>query len=194
MMSLLRIKKYALGLAPLVFFIGVSAYFYFFSTPEGLVDLVGIENAYLLMFFVAFLGGLTTFNTVPYYSILLILANAGLNPLLLGLCSAGGVMFGDSTSYYVGYQGGTVIPPFLRNLFNKLHSTMTKHPKVFPLVCFIYGSISPLSNDFITIPAGLARYPFFRMMIPLALGNVVFNVSLAYLAVYAYSFLLTVLT
>lgn len=184
------IKKYAFGIAPFVFFVGISVYFYIYSTPTGLVNLVGIENAYLLMFFVAFLGGLTTFNTVPYYSVLLILTTAGLSPLLLGLSSATGVMGGDSTSYYMGYQGGGIVPSRLRNFFIKLHTAMARYPRAFPFFCFAYGALSPFSNDFITIPAGLARYPFARVMLPLAMGNLVFNIGLAYAATYTYNFVL----
>jgi len=33
---------------------------------------------------------------------------------------------------------------------------------------------------------GLARYPFWRVMVPLTLGTAVFNATLAFGAVYAY--------
>ena len=58
-----------------------------------------------------------------------------------------------------------------------------------PIAFFLYDSLVPLSNDFIVISMGLARYPFWRVMIPLGLGNLVFNISLAYLALYVYGFI-----
>jgi len=177
-----------LGIAPIVFILGLSIVLFFYITPERLVEVVGFENAYLLMFFTAFLGGLTTFNTVPYYSILLILAGAGLNPLLIGLSSALGVMAGDSFSYYMGHQGTNFIPSKLHYIFDTIRVFAKIHPKLFPLICFAYGSLSPLSNDFITISAGMAKIPFARIMVPLALGNLVFNIGLSYLALYSYTF------
>lgn len=177
-----------LAAVPLVLAVALSVVFYFYFTPETAVSVIGLENAYLLMFVVALLGGLTTFNTVPYYSVLLMLAVAGLNPLLLGLFSACGVMCGDSISYLVGRQGAVIVPRRLHALFGRIRVVATNHPRIFPLVCFLYGSLSPLSNDFITVPAGLARIPYLKTMVPLALGNIVFNVTLAYLAVYAYEF------
>lgn len=168
--------------------IGFSLYFYFFSTPDELVSVIGIENAYVLMFTFAMLGGLTTLNTVPYYSLMLVLASAGINPLLLGLSSALGVMTGDSFSYYIGFQGATIIPRKLHALFTRIHVVAVRYPRTFPFVCFAYGAMSPFSNDLITMPAGMAKIPYRRVMLPLALGNVVFNVALAYLSLYAYNF------
>lgn len=164
----------------------LSAFFFFYLSPDTLVDYIGLQNAYILMFTIAALGGMTTFNTIPYFSIILILASAGVNPVLLGLSSAFGVMAGDSFSYFVGQQGATIIPAGLHTLFTKIYEVAKLHPKLFPVVCVLYGSVSPLSNDFITIPAGMAKIPYWRVMLPLGFGNIIFNIAFAYLSVYAY--------
>ncbi|MBU3956282.1 hypothetical protein KJ633_07460 [bacterium] len=143
----------------------------------------------MLIFILAFIGGLTTFSGVPYHLVLITLATGGLNPLLLGLATAFGVMLGDSTSYYIGYQGRIIIPDRLQKILQQVRYFGLKYPKILPLFFFLYGSLVPFSNDFIVISMGLSRYPFWRVMIPLGLGNLVFNISLAYLAVYAYAFL-----
>ena len=179
--------KKVLRIAPVIFIFLLSIVLFFYITPDRLVEVVGLENAYFLMFFTAFLGGLTTFNTVPYYSILLVLAGAGLNPLLIGLSSAVGVMAGDSFSYFMGNQGVSIIPTKLHYIFDKVRVFALTRPKLFPILCFAYGSLSPFSNDFITISAGMARIPFARIMIPLALGNLVFNIGLSYLALHSYN-------
>ncbi len=173
-----------LSIVPFFVVLAFSLFAFFYITPEDLLTFVGIENAYLLMFTVSLLGGLTTLNTVPYYSILILLVGAGLSPLLVGCASAGGVMVGDSVSYFVGHQGARAVPLWLRGAFASIHTLVVKHPRWFPVVCFVYGSLSPLSNDLLTIPAGMARIPYVRVMIPLALGNLVFNIALAYLAVH----------
>jgi membrane protein YqaA with SNARE-associated domain len=175
----------AVAVLPIVVVVGLSVAFYFLFTPSAVIEYLGIQNAFLIMFVAAFLAGLTTFNTVPYYSVLLVLSTAGLNPVLLGLSSAAGVMCGDSVSYLMGRQGAVIIPKRFQHFFDLLSALARERPRLFPLVCFLYGSLSPLSNDFITIPAGIARISYVRMMIPLALGNIVFNVTLAYVALYA---------
>lgn len=171
-------------LLPFLIFVSISLILYLYVTPEKIVSFVGADNAYILMFVTALIGGLTTFNGVPYFSVLLVLASGGLNPFFLGLTSAVGVMLGDSTSYYIGYKGGEIISSRIQGLSNAVRKTMEKYPRAFPVLCFIYGSVSPLSNDFITISSGIARYPFFRVMIPLALGNLVFNITLAFIGGY----------
>ena len=102
-------------------------------------------------------------------------------------------MLGDSTSYYVGYRGGAIAPEGVQRIFQQIYSFNSTHPKILPLFCLLYGSFVPFSNDFITISAGIARYPFWRVMIPLGLGNAIFNVSLAYLSTRAYDFLSSLL-
>ena len=94
--------------------------------------------------------------------------------------------------YFTGRQGGHLLPASLHRLFTKIHQLATRHPKSFPFVCLAYGCISPLSNNFITIPAGMAKIPYWRVMVPLGLGNVVFNIAFAFLSVYAYDWVQTV--
>jgi len=164
----------------------LSSGIFLFSSPERVIAFIGVENAYLLMFLLALSGGLTMFSGVPYHLILVTLATGGLNPLLLGMVTATGVTLGDSTSYFIGYQGMLLIPKRLQAMAQRLFSAKEKYPRLLPVIFFIYGSCLPFSNDVITIPMGFLRYPFWRVMLPLSLGNLVFNVSIALLAAYAY--------
>ncbi|MDD5589815.1 MAG: hypothetical protein PHQ47_01415 [Candidatus Portnoybacteria bacterium] len=183
-------KKYLkyLIVLPIFLFIGLSLFFFIYSSPEKFIGFIGVSNAYALIFILATLGGMTTFSGIPYHLILITMATGGLNPLLLGLATSFGVMLGDSTSYYIGYQGRIIAPPRWHGFFEKIYNFGLKYPKLLPFFFFIYGSFMPFSNDFIVISMGLARYPFWRLMIPLGLGNLVFNIGLSYLSIYAYNF------
>lgn len=180
--------KKIISVVPIVFFIGATIFF-FASSPEEVILYLGVENAYLLMFVLALIGGLTTFSGVPYPLVLVALASGGLDPLFLGICSATGVMLGDTTSYYLGYTGKEIVPQKVQKILERFYTYCLTRPKLLPFAFFVYGAIVPLSNDFIVISMGLARYPFWRVMIPLGIGNLIFNISLAYLAIYAYGFL-----
>lgn len=189
MIAKTKIKEYLITALPIVLIAGFSVFFFFYSTPENIIAWLGVSNAYLLIFIIAFLGGLTTFSGVPYPLVVMSMSVGGLNPFILGLASTSGVILGDSTSYYIGYRGRMIVPGNFQKFFQRIYDFSLTHPKVLPLFCFLYGSFVPLSNDFITISAGLAHYPFWRIMLPLAGGNLVFNISLALLAPYAYTFL-----
>ncbi len=185
------IKKfitYAPRYIPILVFIGFSLTFYYLP-PESIIGFVGVQNAYLFMFVLALLGGLTTFSGIPYHMVLVALAVGGLNPLLLGLSTAVGVMLGDSTSYYLGSQGRLLLSPRMQSVLGTLSRVQQNYPRLLPVFFFLYGCIVPFSNDVITIPAGLLGYPFWRVMLTLGLGNLVFNISLAFVAAYAYGLL-----
>jgi membrane protein YqaA with SNARE-associated domain len=186
-----KYMKLFLRILPFLVVILLSIYLYFYGSSDDIISYIGLENAYALMFSFALIGGLTTFNTVPYYSLLLLLAAAGVDPFFLGLSSALGVMGGDTFSYFMGYSGGAVIPEFLKKYLEMVRVFAVNYPKLFLILCFVYGSISPLSNDLITIPGGMARISYLKVMIPLGLGNIVFNITLCYLIVYANAFVLS---
>jgi membrane protein YqaA with SNARE-associated domain len=184
-----KFLHYALRFLPVFFVIGFSVLFYY-PSPEYIIGFVGAENAYVLIFILALIGGLTTFSGVPYHIILIGLAAGGLDPYLLGFVTAIGVMLGDSTSYYIGYQGRALISPPLLERIERWTSIKAKHPHLFPFIFFCYGALLPLSNDIITIPMGILRYSFWKTMIPLGFGNLIFNTVLAVLAAHAYEFVL----
>src|SRR3989344_5053755 len=75
-------------------------YFLFRSPLTEIVGAFGTLNGYAVAFIIAFLAGLSTFLSIPYYLIIAMLAAAGLNPLLLGIAAGIGVTMGDSTSYF----------------------------------------------------------------------------------------------
>ncbi len=170
---------------PLLLGLAISIVFVFFIGPEALVEYIGVQNAYVLMFLVAAIGGLSTLNSVPYLAVLFVLANTGVNPLWLGVVSAVGVMCGDSFSYVLGRSGRVVIPHSFQWVFTNIKQFAMHHPKLYPSFCFLYGALCPLSNDFVTISAGIANISYKKVMVPLALGNIVFSVGFAYVSVYA---------
>ena len=58
------------------------------------------------------------------------------------------------------------------------------------LSLFIYGAMIPIPNDVIVIPMGLAHYPYKKLIIPLGLGNIVFNIMLALVGFYGLNLIL----
>lgn len=183
-----RTFSYMFALIPIILLVGFSLFFYYIS-PEGVIGMIGVENAYILMFILSLLGGLSTFSGVPYHVVLIALAVGGVNPFILGIVTAVGVMIGDSTSYYIGYQGRTLMSQRIQNVLEKLSYIKQKYPRLLPVIFLLYGSLLPFSNDVIVIPMGFLRYPFWRVIIPLGVGNIIFNIGLAVIAAYAYSYI-----
>jgi membrane protein YqaA with SNARE-associated domain len=181
-----RYKKQIIAFIFFLLFIATWSILVYQFPPQELVNRLGVTNGYAIAFIAAFLGGVSTFTSVPYAIIVITLGAGGLDPYLLGAVSAVGLFFGDITSYFLGFYGHQVVPTRLQVQLQKVHRWLLnrKYPWTVPMVIFFYGAFFPMSNDFVVISFGLARYPFWRVMIPLGLGSIVFNTLLAFVGQY----------
>ncbi len=156
-------------------------------SPNEIVEYLGVSNGYLIAFIVAFIGGLSTFINFPYQLIIFTLGAGGLNPILVGVCAGAGVFLGDTISYFIGFHGRRILPGRLQKLFHRFASWCLSAPVgLVPVVLFLYGALIPLPNDLIVISMGLARYAYWKVMVPLTLGNITFNTAIALFGWYSY--------
>lgn len=176
---MLRGRWRYLPLAILLLFALAATLLLLQGSPREWVAQVGPENAYALLFGLALISGLSLFGATPYHLVLVTLAVADMNPWLLGLTAAAGVMIGDSVSYAVGHQGRVALPPRARRVAGRVSEFLSRYPRLVPWFAFVYGAIAPFSNDFVGVTMGVARVSYLRVMVPLGLGNLVFNVGLA---------------
>jgi len=156
---------------------------------ETIINLLGSNNALILMFVLGSLGGLTTFSGIPYHLVLMSLASGGLNPILLGIVTALGVMVGDSTMFLLSKKVEHVLPLSIHHVLGKVSLWLKKWPALLTPLLVLYGALSPFSNDFIVASLSLLRYTYRRIIIPLAVGNILFNIGLAYIGIYGYDWL-----
>jgi uncharacterized membrane protein YdjX (TVP38/TMEM64 family) len=153
---------------------------------ETLINYVGSDNALTLMFALGLLGGLTTFTGIPYHLVLMSFAAGGINPIGLGLATASGVMIGDSTMFYISKKVKKNLSHKTAKMFSKWALSLNKHPYLITPILISYGALSPFSNDFIVASMSIMGYSYRRIIIPLAIGNVIFNIAIAYAGLYAY--------
>jgi membrane protein YqaA with SNARE-associated domain len=184
-----KTKRIAITLSVISIFILWSFMLYYFS-PDKIVEIIGINNSYVLLLIFGFLGGTSIFFPFPYYLFVLTFSGGGLNPFLIGFLTGTGVMLGDCTSYFVGYIGREIAPKGLLSVFKRVYEWGLKKPKwILPSLLYLYTAIFPLPNDFILVPLGMTRYPFLRVIIPMWLGSITFNTILAITGFYAFSYI-----
>lgn len=153
--------------------------------PTDIVAFLGTENSYILIFALAFLGGTSILFPFPYYLVVFTLAAGDLNPIYLAVLAGTGVMLGDSTSYLVGYTGREILSKGFAEKFNRIYNWIIKKPRwLMPVLLYFYSFLIPFPNDFVVIPLGLARYPYVKAIIPLWLGNISFNLAVAFAGFY----------
>lgn len=153
---------------------------------DDLIDAVGASNAYVLMFALGMIGGFTTFTGIPYHLVMMSLAAGGLSSVALGVSTAMGVMLGDSTMFLIGSKVKSSLPPRVEATVEHLSERMARHPRLVPPALITYGALSPFSNDFVVASLSMVGYSYWRTIIPLAMGNTLYNIALAYLGLYAY--------
>lgn len=157
---------------------------------ETLINFIGSDNAFILMFVLGTVGGLTTFTGIPYHLILMSLAAGGINPIGLGVSTALGVMTGDSTMFLLSKKLKSSLSPKMLSLADTLAQRLNAHPAYITPVLVLYGTFSPFSNDFIVAAMSIMGYSYRRILVPLTIGNIFYNIALAYVGVYAYAAIL----
>lgn len=151
------------------------------SVPNSFfTEYIGTENIYLFMYLIALVGSISTFASIPYPLILIGLVSGGADPIYTGLASALGVVSADAFTFFAVQKGKVLLNEKLQNSVEHLGEIIKKYPKlVFPGL-FLYGTVSPLSNDFAVITFSLMKYNYLKVAIPLAIGNIIYNITLAY--------------
>lgn len=174
----------SLSLLPLIIF-GIWTVVIYQFPPAEIVDFFGTQNGYMATLILSFIGGISIIIPIPYHLVLMTLAAGGLNPILLGIVATIGQAGGDSTSYLLGFSGGKIASRTLFigiERFQKWFMSLTYWK--FATVLTIYGAISPFSNDWLLIPMGITHYPYRKMMVPLEIGNLIFNVGAGFVGAY----------
>lgn len=152
-------------------------------SPDRIVAKLGAHTL-PAVFVAGVLGGTSIVFPFPYYLVVATAAAGGANPFLVGLCAGLGVIVGDTTSYLVGHAGRVVLPArasrpiaFVRRWVADIHTVK------FYAFLFVYGAAMPLPNDVVMIPLGAAGVPYWRVILPFGAGNIVFNMTVAWMTV-----------
>ncbi len=140
---------------------------------DVIVAFIGVKNGYIVLFFIALFGGMSSITGVSYAATIVTLAAGGLNPLLLGLASGLGISIGDTIYYFLGRQGRTATADTKLAYWGERFSTwlMKQQKRYVVLGIYCYTAFTPLPNDLLTLSVGYSRFPYLPAIIALVLGN-----------------------
>ena len=173
----------------LLWIVAITVIFLRWDASE-VVEMIGVENGYAIMFLVALFGGVSSVGGVAYFTTILTLSGGGLDPLFLALLSGAGVSVGDTIYFYFGKHGKKTLDHFR---FSKSIERFTKwldtKPVWFvPVSIYIYAGFTPLPNDILAIAMGVGGRQYIPVITALVLGNVtltylvaIFGTSLPFL-------------
>jgi membrane protein YqaA with SNARE-associated domain len=129
-------------------------------------------------FFASLLGSASVVIEVPFAGVPFILGGIResgdgffvFDPWLLGLLSGIGATIGDMTSYVLGYYGRRLTDESKVQGFSKF---IAEHPRATPAVVFLLAS-TPLPLDPAVVSLGVARFSWWRVLVPSLIGEVAF--------------------
>ena len=124
------------------------------------------QNLYLgllITFLVCLIGNLLPVPT-PYTFVVCFGAQPFLElnifiPIFVGLVASLGCLVGEMGGYAVGRGAAEIISEERTQNLKGIQLYLVEHPRVAPFLIYLFG-VSPLNDDFLTIPLGLLKYSF----------------------------------
>ncbi|MBN2198199.1 hypothetical protein JW698_03390 [Candidatus Wolfebacteria bacterium] len=174
----------------LIFLIIVAFIFLIhFIGIEKIIEKIGVNNIYIIVFLTAFLGGASSFSSTSYFFFLITLAINGLNPFLLGLIGGTGLTLSDPLFFYFGIHGRSFVSQNkkIKNLIVYLTEWIKKKPKwVIPVFIFLYSGFTLLPSDILSFSLALLHYPFKKFIFFIFLANVNFAILISLFSFFFY--------
>ncbi len=132
---------------------------------------------------VSFLGNAIILFPLPYMAVAFILGGiTGTNsvflfdPWIIGILGGLGAAIGEITGYALGYVGNRFVDQEQTSGFLKI---IEEHPRITPLVLWFLAA-TPIPDDVVIIPLGVAKYPFWKIFIPQFIGKTMFLTAVAW--------------
>jgi len=153
-----------------------------FIHPERLVDELGVNNIYLIVFLLAVFGGLSTVTGTSFFIAVSAFSIGGADPFLLGIFGGIGIFISDTIFFLVAKYGVNKI-----SLENKraiwIRDKMSKLPNwiIFP-VTYVWLGFTPLPNDLLMIILALSCISYKKILPVVFAGSITVVMVTAYLA------------
>lgn len=176
------LKKVLFFVGILVLIIALITILHFFS-PEEIVQKIGLKNAYILMFLIAFFGGFSAWISFSFVATLVMFSAGGANPLILGLVSGLGLSIGDVIMFFLGVSGRSIIVGKWDKRLKKASSKVKRiGNKWIAFFSYIYIGFTPLPNDFLLIFLAMMEFPPKKIYLPIILGDFTYSLLIAFFA------------
>lgn len=142
--------------------------------PRAIVEYIGVENAYLVIFLLAISGGLSSMTSAPFYAALATFAAGGADPLLLGLVAGASISVGDMLFFTFGKVALAETRLKDNRLVVFFKGLLERSPRWgVPGLVLGYTALTPFPNDLLMVPLGTLKERFWVVAPWLAFGNTI---------------------
>lgn len=148
-----------------------------------------LKHGYVGGFMITLISNLSVIVIIPYGSVLFLLGSVGLNPWLLGFTAALAATLGEIVGYGIGWGArGLIRKEKHVKRFERIKEVISRRPRLTPFLIYLFGA-TPIPDDIIMIPLGLIRYPFWKAIIPDALGKLTMILVVVLSGRYSYNYI-----
>ncbi len=127
---------------------------------------------YLGVFTASFIGSIIVFVPVPYFPVLVAAAlSEKLDPNLISLVSAVGVLLAKMIIFYASYYGRSVLSEKTKQRMFPLQKVLRRYGGFGAFIV----ALTPIPDDVVYIPLGLARYSPWKFAIATFSGKFILN-------------------
>jgi membrane protein YqaA with SNARE-associated domain len=154
--------------------IGINVYV--INTPE-LIDRLQSVGLWGL-FGLSILSGFNVVVPIPIAALYPSFAAFGYPATVIISIIALGMTLGDSIGYLLGMGARSFVTDT-----GKIQQFILRHtdrPLLLAFFILLYGMVIPLPNELIVIPLAALRIPWYVVLLPLLIGNIVFTMLLAF--------------
>ena len=139
------------------------------------------DFGYLGILLISFVGSVIVFVPIPYFPVLITAAfNNNLDPILLSFSSAIGAVIAKLIIFYASYYGRNMLSSKIKGKMVPLQRLLGRYGAIGAFI----AAVSPIPDDIVYIPLGLAKYSPWKFAIATFLGKFVFNLSFVLGAIY----------
>jgi membrane protein DedA with SNARE-associated domain len=138
---------------------------------EGLITIFN-SFGYAGIFLVSFIGSIIPFVPIPYFPILILGAvDDQLNPNFISISSAAGAVIAKLIIFYASFYGRKALNKKTKTRMKPLQLLLAKYGWIGAFV----AALTPIPDDIVFIPLGLARYSPWKFAIATFSGKFILN-------------------
>jgi len=163
-----QVKKWSPVIGIVLVLAAMNLVFLYYS-PREIVNWIGVENSYLVVFLIAAFGGLSSFTSGVLYASLATFASGGASWWLLGIAGGIGIAIGDTILFTLMRTGVQSVPEKWQGRIDRLRDKLTRVPDWLEyLGMYFYLGFTPLPNDIFMFFLATAGYKY-RVVVPMVI-------------------------
>lgn len=130
------------------------------------------DSGYIGILVISFIGSIIVFIPVPYFPILISSAlNKDFDPHMIALSSALGAVLAKIIIFIASYYGRNILSNKTKTNMQPLQKLLSKYGAIGAFL----AALTPIPDDLIYIPLGLAKYSAKKFAIATFLGKFIFG-------------------